>query len=247
MGGMFGAIGALGALIQRGTPAAGRRCRARCSRTTCSWSAQHMMQFAMTGKPAAPMPSAHQPLGDLRRVHRQGRRADLPRRGQRHAVGDLLRRVRLRRPEGRPAPGHQQRPRARARLDCCRCCASASRRAARAELAAIVRGARPALRADHAARRTCSTTRTCAPPAAWPTCVLPDGDKAGQTVKTTLFPITLDGERLRRAAATRRGSASTPTRCCSASAIAPRRDRRARSSTRGGLTTLAMNQPETTR
>lgn len=26
--------------------------------------------------------------------------------------------------------------------------------------------------------------------------VLPDGDKAGQTVKTTLFPITLAGERL---------------------------------------------------
>jgi crotonobetainyl-CoA:carnitine CoA-transferase CaiB-like acyl-CoA transferase len=25
---------------------------------------------------------------------------------------------------------------------------------------------------------------------------LPDGDKAGQTVKTTLFPITMDGERL---------------------------------------------------
>jgi crotonobetainyl-CoA:carnitine CoA-transferase CaiB-like acyl-CoA transferase len=26
--------------------------------------------------------------------------------------------------------------------------------------------------------------------------VVPDGDKAGQTVKTTLFPITLDGARL---------------------------------------------------
>ena len=26
--------------------------------------------------------------------------------------------------------------------------------------------------------------------------VLPDGDKAGQTVKTTLFPITMDGQRL---------------------------------------------------
>jgi crotonobetainyl-CoA:carnitine CoA-transferase CaiB-like acyl-CoA transferase len=26
--------------------------------------------------------------------------------------------------------------------------------------------------------------------------VLPDGEKAGQTVKTTLFPITMDGERL---------------------------------------------------
>ncbi len=25
---------------------------------------------------------------------------------------------------------------------------------------------------------------------------LPDGDKAGQTIKTTLFPITLAGERL---------------------------------------------------
>ena len=25
---------------------------------------------------------------------------------------------------------------------------------------------------------------------------LPDGDKAGQTVKTTLFPITLEGQRL---------------------------------------------------
>lgn len=25
---------------------------------------------------------------------------------------------------------------------------------------------------------------------------LPDGDKAGQAVKTTLFPITMDGERL---------------------------------------------------
>jgi crotonobetainyl-CoA:carnitine CoA-transferase CaiB-like acyl-CoA transferase len=25
---------------------------------------------------------------------------------------------------------------------------------------------------------------------------LPDGDKAGQTVKTTLFPFTMDGQRL---------------------------------------------------
>ena len=39
MGGMFGAIGALAALRRaRRRPAAARRCRARCSRTTCSWS-----------------------------------------------------------------------------------------------------------------------------------------------------------------------------------------------------------------
>jgi crotonobetainyl-CoA:carnitine CoA-transferase CaiB-like acyl-CoA transferase len=41
MGGMFGAIGVLAALQQRdrahAAPAAARRCRARCSRTTCCW------------------------------------------------------------------------------------------------------------------------------------------------------------------------------------------------------------------
>jgi crotonobetainyl-CoA:carnitine CoA-transferase CaiB-like acyl-CoA transferase len=41
MGGMFGAIGVLAALHQRdkapAAPAAARRCRARCSRTTCCW------------------------------------------------------------------------------------------------------------------------------------------------------------------------------------------------------------------
>ena len=39
MGGMFGAIGAMAALMQRGrTRGAARKCKARCSRTTCSWS-----------------------------------------------------------------------------------------------------------------------------------------------------------------------------------------------------------------
>jgi crotonobetainyl-CoA:carnitine CoA-transferase CaiB-like acyl-CoA transferase len=37
MGGMFGAIGAMAALRQRDAPARARRCRRRCSRTTCSW------------------------------------------------------------------------------------------------------------------------------------------------------------------------------------------------------------------
>jgi crotonobetainyl-CoA:carnitine CoA-transferase CaiB-like acyl-CoA transferase len=56
MGGMFGAIGALGALIQRGITGKGRRCKARCSRTTCSWSASTCCSTPITGKPAAPMP-----------------------------------------------------------------------------------------------------------------------------------------------------------------------------------------------
>jgi crotonobetainyl-CoA:carnitine CoA-transferase CaiB-like acyl-CoA transferase len=37
MGGMFGAIGALAALAQRQHTGAARKCRARSSRTTCSW------------------------------------------------------------------------------------------------------------------------------------------------------------------------------------------------------------------
>jgi crotonobetainyl-CoA:carnitine CoA-transferase CaiB-like acyl-CoA transferase len=37
MGGMFGAIGALAALAQREKTGAARRCKARCSRTTCCW------------------------------------------------------------------------------------------------------------------------------------------------------------------------------------------------------------------
>ncbi len=37
MGGMFGAIGAMAALRSARRPAAARKCRARCSRTTCSW------------------------------------------------------------------------------------------------------------------------------------------------------------------------------------------------------------------
>ena len=64
MGGMFGAIGAMAALRQREQhrPRAAR-CRARCSRTTSSWSAQHMMQFAVTGKPADADAQPHLGLG----------------------------------------------------------------------------------------------------------------------------------------------------------------------------------------
>ena len=59
MGGMFGAIGAMAALMQRGiSRAAGKRWTRPCSRTTCSLVGQHMMQYAVTGKPAAPCPTA---------------------------------------------------------------------------------------------------------------------------------------------------------------------------------------------
>ena len=80
MGGMFGAIGALGALIRHDRP---RR------------SADARTYLA---------------LGGVRRVHRQRRRADFSISRKRRAVGHLLRCAGLGRPEGRCALWQQQRP-----------------------------------------------------------------------------------------------------------------------------------------
>jgi crotonobetainyl-CoA:carnitine CoA-transferase CaiB-like acyl-CoA transferase len=57
MGGMFGAIGALAALVQRQRDGAGRRIDSALFENCVLLVAQHMMQFAVTGKPAAPMPA----------------------------------------------------------------------------------------------------------------------------------------------------------------------------------------------
>jgi crotonobetainyl-CoA:carnitine CoA-transferase CaiB-like acyl-CoA transferase len=57
MGGMFGAIGALAALAERGRTGAGRRVDSGLFENCVLLMAQHMMQFAVTGAPAAPMPA----------------------------------------------------------------------------------------------------------------------------------------------------------------------------------------------
>ena len=56
MGGMFGAIGALGALIQRGITGRGQEIQSALFENNVFLVGQHMMQFAITGVPAAPMP-----------------------------------------------------------------------------------------------------------------------------------------------------------------------------------------------
>jgi crotonobetainyl-CoA:carnitine CoA-transferase CaiB-like acyl-CoA transferase len=56
MGGMFGAIGALGALIQRGITGKGQEVQSALFENNVFLVGQHMMQYAITGKPAAPMP-----------------------------------------------------------------------------------------------------------------------------------------------------------------------------------------------
>ncbi|WP_286137808.1 CaiB/BaiF CoA-transferase family protein [Polaromonas sp. C04] len=56
MGGMFGAIGALGALIQRGITGRGQEVQSALFENNVFLVGQHMMQYAITGQAAAPMP-----------------------------------------------------------------------------------------------------------------------------------------------------------------------------------------------
>jgi crotonobetainyl-CoA:carnitine CoA-transferase CaiB-like acyl-CoA transferase len=57
MGGMFGAIGALAALAQREKTGRGQEVHSALFENNVFLVAQHMMQFAVTGQPASPMPS----------------------------------------------------------------------------------------------------------------------------------------------------------------------------------------------
>ncbi len=57
MGGMFGAIAVLAALAQRAVTGRGQEVQAALFENNVFLVAQHMMQFAVTGQPAAPMPS----------------------------------------------------------------------------------------------------------------------------------------------------------------------------------------------
>ncbi|EXU79210.1 CoA transferase [Comamonas aquatica DA1877] len=56
MGGMFGAIGAMAALMQRAQTGLGQEIDAALFENNVFLVGQHMMQYAVTGQPAAPMP-----------------------------------------------------------------------------------------------------------------------------------------------------------------------------------------------
>jgi crotonobetainyl-CoA:carnitine CoA-transferase CaiB-like acyl-CoA transferase len=63
MGGMFGAIGAMAALTQRAQTGRGQEVQSALFENNIFLVAQHMMQFAVTGKAAAPMPERISPWG----------------------------------------------------------------------------------------------------------------------------------------------------------------------------------------
>jgi crotonobetainyl-CoA:carnitine CoA-transferase CaiB-like acyl-CoA transferase len=56
MGGMFGAIGILGAIVQRRDTGKGQEVQSALFENNVFLVSQHMMQYAITGQPAAPMP-----------------------------------------------------------------------------------------------------------------------------------------------------------------------------------------------
>jgi len=56
MGGMFGAIGVLGALLRRGITGRGMEVQSALFENNVFLVGQHMLQFAVTGQAAAPMP-----------------------------------------------------------------------------------------------------------------------------------------------------------------------------------------------
>ena len=57
MGGMFGAIGIMGALIERGITGKGQEVQAALFENNVFLVGQHMMQYAITGRAAEPMPN----------------------------------------------------------------------------------------------------------------------------------------------------------------------------------------------
>ncbi len=61
MGGMFGAIAVLGALVQRGISGRGMEVQAALYENNIFLVGQHMLQYAITGQPAAPMPARISP------------------------------------------------------------------------------------------------------------------------------------------------------------------------------------------
>ena len=194
MGGMFGAIGAMAALAQREKTGQGQEVQSALFENNVFLVAQHMMQFAVTGKPAAPMPAriSAWAVYDVFTV-RDGEQIFLAAvsDAQWLAFCDALGLADLKaQPE---LATNNERVLQRPRL--LKAIAEHIAHRPAAELAAAMERAglpfapirKPAdLYDDEHLLATGGLADMR----------LPDGPKAGESVKTTLFPITMDGQRL---------------------------------------------------
>ena len=194
MGGMFGAIGALGALIQRGITGKGQEVQSALFENNVFLVGQHMLQYAITGKAAAPMPDRISAWGvyDVFTV-KDGEQIFLAAvsDSQWAVFCDALGFADL---KADPQYGSNNQ-----------------RVQQRATLLPVLR---QRLAAHSAAELTALFERVGLPfaPISRPEelyddehllatggladITLPDGERAGQTVRTTLFPFTMDGQRL---------------------------------------------------
>ena len=194
MGGLFGAIGTLGALVQRGITGRGMEVQSALFENNVFLVGQHMLQYAVTGQAAQPMPARVSPwaIYDVFTVQggeqiflaavsdAQWRKfcdaLDLP---------DLKADPALARNNDRVAARPTLLATLRERL----AGRSAAELAARMEAAglpfAAIRRPEDLLDDPHLLATGGLADVT-----------LPDGPRAGQAVKATLFPFTLDGQRL---------------------------------------------------
>jgi crotonobetainyl-CoA:carnitine CoA-transferase CaiB-like acyl-CoA transferase len=194
MGGMFGAIGALGALIQRGITGKGQEVQSALFENNVFLVGQHMLQYAITGKPAAPMPDriSAWAVYDVFTVKDGGQIflaavsdaqwatfcdalgfADL-KMDPRYASNNL-------RVQARPA----LMPVLRERLA----------KYSAAELTALFERAGLPFAPIRKPEELYEDAHLLAT-GGLADITLPDGARAGQTAKTTLFPFTMDGQRL---------------------------------------------------
>ncbi|WP_332827540.1 CaiB/BaiF CoA transferase family protein [Ramlibacter sp.] len=194
MGGLFGAIGVLGALIQRGITGRGMEVQSALYENNVFLMGQHMLQYAVTGKPAAPLPARDNPWAvyDVFTV-RDGEQIFLAAVSDAQWVKfcDVLGFPDLKAEPGLATNNQrvEQRPRLLATLRERLAPRAAAELAAAMERAGLpfapIRKPEDLLEDEHLLATGGLADIT-----------LPDGDKAGQTVKTTLLPFTLEGGRL---------------------------------------------------
>jgi crotonobetainyl-CoA:carnitine CoA-transferase CaiB-like acyl-CoA transferase len=194
MGGLFGAIGTLGALVQRGISGRGMEVQSALYENNVFLMGQHMLQFAVTGKHPAPMPARDNPwaIYDVFTV-RDGEQiflaavSDAQWRGFCDALGfpDLKADPALATNNQRVVLRPQLLATLRERL--------AHRPAA--ELAEAMERAGLPFAPIRKPEELYDDPHLLAT-GGLADITLPDGARAGQSVKTTLFPISMAGHRL---------------------------------------------------
>ncbi|MEY4978879.1 MAG: hypothetical protein RLZZ352_1149 [Pseudomonadota bacterium] len=194
MGGLFGAIGVMAALAERERTGQGQVVQSALFENNVFLVAQHMMQYAVTGQPAAPMPTRISAWGIYDVFNVQGgeqiflavvsdtqwaifcRAFDL---------ADLQADPRLRTNNDRVRERAWLIPHLRERLQ----------HHSRAELAAVFEREGLPFAPITAPHELLQDPHLLATGGIAPI-TLPDGERAGHTAVTALLPLTLDGQRL---------------------------------------------------